>query len=64
VGSYVIVEETIVNGHPVWASFGPGPSEAVKGILGNHADFIADTDAQRYGVTFNPGGFLKRIPTS
>ena len=24
------------------ASFGPGPSEAVKGILGNHADFIAE----------------------
>ena len=37
VGSYVIIEDTIVNGHPVWPGFGPGPFEAVKRILAVHA---------------------------
>ena len=42
VGSYVIVTDTIVNGHPVWPAFGPGPAEAVKKILSQHGDFVAD----------------------
>jgi cephalosporin hydroxylase/glycosyltransferase involved in cell wall biosynthesis len=61
VGSYVIVEDTILNGHPVWASFGPGPAEAVKQLLGRRPDFVADLRAEKFGLTFNPGGFLKRV---
>jgi len=60
IGSYVIVENTIVNGHPVWPGFGPGPLEAVKRILAQHGEFVADTTMERYGLTFNPNGFLKR----
>ena len=59
-GSYVVVEGTIVNGHPVWPTFGRGPAEAVRGILQRHEDFVADEDAERYGLTFNRGGFLRR----
>jgi cephalosporin hydroxylase len=61
VGSYVIVEDTIVNGHPVWPGFGPGPGEAVNQILTTHGEFVQDTSVERYGLTFNPGGFLKRM---
>ena len=61
VDSYVIVENTIVNGHPVWPGFGPGPLEAVKRILAQHGEFVADTTMEKYGLTFNPSGFLKRI---
>ena len=61
VGSYVIMEDTIVGGHPVWPSFGPGPGEAVKEILNNHHDFVADLTRERYTLSFNPGGYLKRV---
>lgn len=61
VGSYVIVEETIVNGHPVWPGFGPGPAEAVKQVLARHDNFAVDPRMEQLGVTFNPSGFLKRL---
>jgi cephalosporin hydroxylase len=61
VGSYVVFEDTIVNGHPVWAGHGPGPFEAVKGVLGTRDDFAADRSMDRHVPSFNPGGYLKRI---
>ena len=61
VGSYLVVAETIVNGHPVWPAFGPGPLEAVKQILGSHGEFVADPDMEKYSFSFNPGGFLRRV---
>jgi cephalosporin hydroxylase len=60
VGSYLVVEDTILNGHPVWTGFGPGPMEAVGTIVGD-GDFEPDPSLERYALTFNPGGFLKRI---
>ena len=61
VGSYVVVERTVVNGHPVWPGYGPGPLEAVRRILAIHGDFVQDSSWEKYGLTFNPGGFLRRI---
>jgi cephalosporin hydroxylase len=61
VDSYVIVEDTVVNGHPVWPDFGPGPAEAVKGVVESRGDFVADLSMGKYGMSFNPGGFLKRL---
>ena len=61
VGSYVVVENTIVNGHPVWPGYGPGPTEAVKRILAKHSDFVGDSSWEKHGLTFNPGGFLRRV---
>jgi len=60
VGSYLIVTDTIVNGHPVWTGFGPGPHEALSTLLQRHGEFYADPELERFGLTFNPGGFLKR----
>jgi cephalosporin hydroxylase len=59
-GSYVVVTDTVVNGNPVWAGFGPGPFEAVKQILAGHGEFATDYEPERHSFTFNPGGFLKR----
>ena len=60
-GSYLIVEDTIVGGHPVWGNFGVGPYEAVKGITETRGDFVSDTSLEKYGLTFNTTGYLRRI---
>jgi cephalosporin hydroxylase len=61
VGSYLIVEDTNVNGHPTYPEFGPGPFEAVEEFLENNTDFAADYSREKFLMTFNPRGFLKRI---
>ncbi|MDQ1382215.1 MAG: hypothetical protein QOJ71_2934 [Actinomycetota bacterium] len=60
-GSYVIVEHTMYNAHPVWPGHGPGPWEAVRRILANNIDFAIDPTLERHGLTFNPEGYLKHI---
>jgi cephalosporin hydroxylase len=60
-GSYVIVEHTMYNAHPVFPGHGPGPWEAVRRILANNIDFAIDPTMERHGLTFNPEGYLKRI---
>ncbi len=60
VGGYVVVENTVVNGHPVASGFGPGPHEAVVNILGRHPEFVSDPTVERYTLTFNRNGFLRR----
>ncbi len=64
VGSYVVMENTVLNGYPVEASNGPGPFEANRRILNLRSDFSSDTTRERHGLTFNPGGFLKRVRPS
>ena len=59
-GSYLIVEDTNVNGHPVVPEFGPGPAEALTAFLAERSDFESDRSRERLLMTFNPGGFLRR----
>jgi cephalosporin hydroxylase len=61
VDSYLVMENTVLNGHPVDATFGPGPFEALQRILNTRDDFAPDQRFERHGVTFNPGGFLRRL---
>jgi cephalosporin hydroxylase len=60
-GSYLIVEDTVVNGHPVEPQYGPGPMEAVEKFLKGNKDFIVDGKREKLYLTFNPGGYLKKI---
>ena len=55
------MEHTVLNGYPVDASFGPGPFEAVRRILSLRGDFMVDTEREQHSVSFNPGGFLRRV---
>jgi cephalosporin hydroxylase len=59
--SYLIVEDTNINGHPVWRGFGAGPYEAVQEFLTQDRRFVVDPDWEKYWLTFNPGGYLKRV---
>ena len=61
VGSYVIVQDTIVNGHPIWPEHGPGPYEAVEEFLATNDQFKPDRARERMLVTFSRKGYLKRI---
>jgi cephalosporin hydroxylase len=58
--SYLIVEDTNVNGHPVFTSHGPGPMEALEEFLTNNNDFSSDKNMEKHYLTFNPKGYLKK----
>lgn len=59
-GSYLIVEDTNVNGHPVLVDWGPGPWEAVEQFLSEHPEFERDPRREKFLLTYNPGGYLRR----
>jgi cephalosporin hydroxylase len=61
VGSYLVVEDSNVNGNPVLPGFGPGPREAIDEFLADHPEFAADSSREKFLMTFNPGGYLKRV---
>lgn len=60
-GSYLIVEDTNMNGHPVEPDFGPGPMEAVEEFLKTRDDFVIDTQKEKFYLSFNPRGYLKKV---
>ena len=60
-GSYLIVEDSNVNGHPVQPEHGPGPMEAIQSFLKKNHSFTIDLSREKFYLTFNPNGYLKKI---
>jgi cephalosporin hydroxylase len=60
-GSYLIVEDTNVNGHPAHRAHGPGPMEAARRFLAERDDFVVDESMHRLFLTLNPRGYLRRV---
>jgi cephalosporin hydroxylase len=60
-GNYLVVEDSNVNGNPIYPGTGPGPMEALSEFLAENNHFISDREREKYGFTFNPRGWLKRI---
>jgi cephalosporin hydroxylase len=61
-GSYLVVEDTHMDGVPTQPGFGPGPMAAVQKFLadGGSKDFKTDLSREAMVMTFNPGGWLLR----
>jgi len=60
-GSYVIVEDTNVNGHPIEPGYGPGPKEAIDLFLREDPSFTVDHGREKFYLSFNPSGFLRKM---
>ena len=62
-GCYLVVEDTNVNGHPVYRNHGPGPMEALLDFLASGSGRVFERDRLRdhqFGFTFHPCGWLRR----
>jgi len=61
-GSYLVVEDTHMDGVPTAPDFGPGPMSATLKFLkeGGSKNFEQDLSREAFIMTFNPGGWLKR----
>ncbi len=60
-GSFMVVEDSNLNGHPVWPEHGPGPMEALDVFMNGNTDFILDKEKEKFLLTFNPKGYLKKV---
>lgn len=60
-GCYLVVEDTNINGHPVYPSFGPGPMEAVEKFMANNEKFETDRSREKFILTVSPRGYLRRV---
>jgi cephalosporin hydroxylase/SAM-dependent methyltransferase len=59
VGSYVVIEDTVIDGAGAWPGFDRGPWAAVR-VIADEGEFVPDT-RREHGLTFNHEGFLKRV---
>ena len=59
-GSYMIVEDSNVNGHPIMPNWGLGPFEAIQEFLSKNDLFEVDKSCEKFYMSFNPSGYLKK----
>ena len=61
-GDYLIVEDSMLNGHPNLPGWGPGPYEAIEAYEQEFPnDYTHDVEREnKFGWTFAPNGFLIR----
>ncbi|MBL8770064.1 MAG: class I SAM-dependent methyltransferase [Phenylobacterium sp.] len=61
-GDYLVVEDTVVNGHPVRPDHGPGPMEAIRAFRADNPGLLIADPAReaKFGATFAREGYYLR----
>ncbi len=59
VGGYVIVEDSNIG--QIREDLLPGPLEAIEAFLGRTDAFEIDRSREKFLITFNPSGYLRRV---
>ena len=58
-GCYLIVEDSNIG--LVRKDLAPGPAEAIAAFLAGTREFEADPEREKFFITFNPCGYLRRV---
>jgi cephalosporin hydroxylase len=58
-GCYLIVEDTLAGFFP--ERWGRGPSAAIEEFMRSNRSFVIDPSCEKFLMTFNPGGYFKRV---
>ena len=59
---YLIVEDTLAGLNA--ERWGTGPSGAIQEFMTSNQSFVIDSSCEKFLMTFNPGGYLKRVRNS
>ncbi len=61
-GSFLLVQDGIIDVLPMFASARPGPLPAIQDFVARHCEFEVDVDrCQRFLLTHHPRGWLRRV---
>ena len=64
-GSYLHVQDGVIDTQPQFAHSRPGPLKAIEAFLAQTSDFELDVaKSERFLITHHPKGWLKRKPSS
>jgi len=59
VGCYLIVEDSNIG--QIRKDLRPGPFEAIETFLARTDEFVIDREREKFLITFNPSGYLRRV---
>ncbi|MFA4981325.1 MAG: CmcI family methyltransferase [Candidatus Omnitrophota bacterium] len=62
-GSYFIIEDSIINHGLIFRNgfHSGGPHEAIEAFIKENNDFVIDRTMERFLITWNPKGYLRKI---
>jgi cephalosporin hydroxylase len=61
-GSFLLVQDGVIDTLKMFAAFRPGPLPAIEAFLSAHPEFEVDTErCSRFLITHSPKGWLRRM---